>query len=201
MSSNPLVHRLVWFGVLINLASFLGPLWPALIQERLGGGAVSYGVVLAAGIAGGSLGGIFSGRIERAFGAGRVTVFGWGIGGVCVLGVAASTWLLVTIALEVILAFALTAGTVAGNAIMVVSVSDKYRGRVMGLFRGLSLTTIPVAALLAGWLADIVGVVPLYVIVGVYMIGVAIPAWASSHVRYARISSPNVTLQDSQRDI
>ena len=201
MSSNPLIHRLVWFGVLVNLASFLGPLWPALIQERLGGGAVSYGVVMAAGIAGGSLGGVFSGRIERAFGAGRVTVFGWGIGGVCILGIAASTWLFVTIALEAILAFALAAGTVAGNAIMVVSVSDEYRGRVMGLFRSLSITTIPAAALLAGWLADIVGVVPLYVFGGVYMICVAVPAWASSHVRNARVTSPNVTLHGSQRDI
>ena len=187
MSSNPLVHRLVWFGVLINLASFLGPLWPALIQQRLGGGAISYGVVMAASIAGGSLGGVFSGLLERAIGAGRVTVIGCAVGGVCILGMAASTWLFVTVALEVILAFTLTAGAVAGNAIMVVSVSDEYRGRVMGLFGSLSVTTILAAALLTGGLGDIIGVVPLYVIGGVYMIGVAVPASASSHIRSARI--------------
>ena len=103
------------------------------------------------------------------------------------MGIAASTWLFATVTLEAILAFALTAGTVAGNAIMVVSVSDEYRGRVMGLFRSLSVTTIPAAALLAGWLADLIGVVPLYVFGGVYMIGVAVPAWASSHIRGARV--------------
>lgn len=38
-SGVPVVWALLWLGVLINIGSFMGPLWPALVQERLGGGA------------------------------------------------------------------------------------------------------------------------------------------------------------------
>ena len=47
-SGLPVVRALLWLGVFINTGSFIGPLWPALIQERLDGGAGSYGVPLAA---------------------------------------------------------------------------------------------------------------------------------------------------------
>ena len=57
-SGLPVVRALLWLGVLINIASFIGPLWPALVQQRLSGGAAAYGVLLAASTAGGIIGGL-----------------------------------------------------------------------------------------------------------------------------------------------
>ena len=92
-SRHPVVHALLWLFVLINVASFIGPLWPALVQERLGGGAASYGLLLAASAAGAMLGGLVAGPLERRFGAGRVLASSWSLAGICTLGIAVSTWL------------------------------------------------------------------------------------------------------------
>ena len=92
-SRHPGVHAVLWLGVLINVASFIGPLWPALVQERLGGGAGFYGLLLAASAAGAMLGGLVAGPLERRFGAGRVLASSWSLAGICTLGIAVSTWL------------------------------------------------------------------------------------------------------------
>ena len=91
-----MVRALLWLGVLINTVAFIGPLWPALVQEQLGGGADSYGVLLAAAAAGGMMGGLVTGPLERKLGAGRVLASGWGLAGICTLGIAGSTWMPVT---------------------------------------------------------------------------------------------------------
>jgi MFS transporter, DHA3 family, macrolide efflux protein len=187
ISERPVIRSLLWLGVLLNISSFTGPLWPALVQERLDGGAASYGVLLAAGLVGGVFGGVLAGPIERRIGAGRVVAWGWSMAGVATLGVAASTWLPVTLVLEVIGIFGLTVGGVASGAIMVIFVPDEVRGRVLGISRGMGVATIPVAAVAAGWLAGIIGVVPLFVIGGAYTLAVGVLAWANPHLRAAQI--------------
>ena len=67
VSQHPVVHALLWLGVLINVASFIGPLWPALVQERLGGGAGFYGLLLAVSAAGAMLGGLVAGPPGASF--------------------------------------------------------------------------------------------------------------------------------------
>ena len=56
-SHYPAVFALLWLGALINVASLVGPLWPALVQERLGGGAEVYGLLLATSAGGAMVGG------------------------------------------------------------------------------------------------------------------------------------------------
>ena len=186
-SRHPVVRVLIWLGVVINVASFLGPLWPALVQERLGGGAASFGLLLAAGTAGGILGGLVAGSVERRLGAGRVTGLGWGIAGVSNVGMAFSVWLPVTMVLEFVDSFGFVIAMVAGSAIMVTSVPEDQRGRVSGLVRGLGVALIPGSALLGGWIAEFVEVSIMFIAGGIYILLLALVAYANPNIRNARI--------------
>lgn len=186
-SQNPVVRVLLWLGVLINVVSFLGPLWPALVQEQLGGGATSYGALLGAGILGGILGGLLAGTMERRLGAGRVTVWGWAIGGVCTLGIAISVWLPLTMVLEFIESLGMTVGVVSSGAIMITSVPAEYRGRIFGTFRGLSVILVPASTLAGGLIAEFVEISLMYLIGGTFLLALALVGWSNAHLRNARI--------------
>ncbi len=187
VSGLPVVRALLWLGVLINICSFMGPLWPALVQERLGGGAGSFGLLLAAGTAGGMAGGLMAGPLERHFGAGRVLATGWTLAGVSTLGIAASTWVPVTMILECIETAAITASMVASGAITITAVPEAYRGRVFGMMRSLSVILIPASALAGGWIAEFVEIWVMFVAGGVLLLALALAAWTNPHVRSARI--------------
>ncbi len=186
-SGLPVVRALLWLGVLINIASFIGPLWPALVQERLDGGAGSYGVLLAASTAGGMIGGLVAGPLERRVGAGRILASGWSLAGICGLGIAASTWLPVTMALEFLETASFVASMVASGAIMITAVPEEYRGRVFGIVRSLSVVLIPASALVGGWIAEFVEIWIMFAAAGAFTLALALLAWANPHVRTARI--------------
>ena len=186
-SGLPVVRALLLLGVLINIGSFMGPLWPALVQVRLGGGAASYGALQAVGVAGGMLGGLLAGPIERRLGAGRATAMGWGLAGVCTVGIAASVWLPVTMVLEFAVTFGFVVAAVSSGAIIITSVPEEYRGRVFGIVRGLGVVLIPASALTAGWIAELVDIWIMFIAGGVFILMLALAAWANPHLRAARI--------------
>ena len=186
-SGLPVVRALLWLGVLINVGSFIGPLWPALVQERLGGGAGSYGVLLAASTAGGMIGGLVAGPLERRLGAGRILASGWSLAGICGLGIAVSTSLPVTMVLEFVETMGIVASMVASGAIMITSVPEEYRGRVFGMVRSLSVVLIPASALAGGWVAEFVEIWTMFAAAGAFILALALLAWANPHVRTARI--------------
>ncbi|MCY3956772.1 MAG: MFS transporter [Chloroflexi bacterium] len=186
-SRHRVVHALLWLGVLLNVASFIGPLWPALVQDRLGGGAGAYGLLLAASAAGAMLGGLVAGPLERRFGAGRILASSWSLAGMCTLGIAASTWLPVTMILEFIETGTITAGMIATGAILIAAVPEAYRGRVFGIVRGMGVALIPISALAGGWIAEFTEVWIMFAAAGGFILTVAILAWANPHVRGARI--------------
>lgn len=187
ISGQPVIRAVVWLGLLLNVASFLGPLYPALVAQRLHGGAAAYGMLNAMGIAGAMAGGVLAGMLERRLGAGRVLVMGWSLAGACVLGMAASTAFPVTAALEAIQVFGLTVGDVSMGALSAALIPENYRGRTAGIAVALNVVAIPVGALIGGWLADILGVAPLFAAGGVWFLGVAALAYSNWHVRTARI--------------
>jgi len=90
---QPVLRALVWLSMLINMAAFLGPLYPALVSQRLHGGAVALGVIEAAGVVGGIIGGAVAGPLERRVGAGPLLISGWGMAGGCTVGMACAGWL------------------------------------------------------------------------------------------------------------
>ena len=183
----PVVRALLWLSVLINIGSFIGPLWPALVQERLGGGAGTFGVLLAAAAAGGMVGGLVAGPLERRLGAGRVLASGWSLAGVCTLGIAFSTWVTVTMILEFVETASLTASMVASGAITITAVPEEYRGRLFGVFRSMSVVLIPASALTGGWIAEFVEIWIMFAAAGVLVLALALLAWMNPHVRTVRI--------------
>jgi hypothetical protein len=64
---------------------------------------------------------------------------------------------------------------------------ENYCGRVWAITGSVAVMTIPLSTLIGGWLADILGVAPLFAGGGVFLIGVVALAWSNRHVRTARI--------------
>jgi DHA3 family macrolide efflux protein-like MFS transporter len=187
IADQPVVRAGVWLGMLINVASLTGPLYPALVSERLNAGAAAYGAINAAEMVGAMAGGVLAGAIERRLGAGRALAAGWGLMGACTLGIAASTSVPLTVALGAAMGFGLTAGAVSMGAVTAALVPEDYRGRVFGITRSLSVIAIPISTLIGGWLADMVGVAPLFAFSGAWVLAVAALAWSNPHVRTVRI--------------
>lgn len=188
IAERPIVHAIVRLSVLVNVASFMGPLYPVLVDERLNAGAAAFGVLGAASAAAALVAGATAGAIERRLGAGQTLAWGWGVSGVSTVGVALSTSLPLTIALDAVNAFGITVGSVASGALSTLLIPDQYRGRTFGIIRSLSVMAIPPSAVIGGWLADIVGALPLFVFGGLYMLGLALLAWSKPEIRSARIT-------------
>lgn len=187
IASEPVVRVLVWLGVLVNVPSFTGPLYPALVNVQLGGGVAAYGSLQAVSVAGGLAGGALAGYLERRLGAGRLLATGWGIAGVATVGIAFSNSLPLTLALVIIVVFGLAVGGIASGVLTMMLIPDEFRGRAVGITRAISVIAIPISTAIGGWLADRIGVAPLFAFAGVWTFGVAALAWANTHVRTARI--------------
>lgn len=189
---HPVTRAMVWLGMLVNVPSFLGSLYPALVDQQLHAGAAAYGAIGAAGVVGGMAGGALAGPLERRVGAGRALAAGWGLGGLSTLGIAASPAVSLTAALQGTLVFGVTAGGVAMGALMVALVPEGYRGRVAGITGSLYVLAIPASTLAAGWLADRVGVAPVIAVGGLWLLAAAGLAWSIPPVRTARIVGDHV---------
>ncbi len=187
ITDRPVVRSLVWLSVLVNVAAFMGPLYPQLVDERLHAGAAALGVLGAASAAAGIVAGAVSGAIERRFGAGRTVAWGWAVAGTSILGIAFSTSLPLTVVLDALAAFGITVSGIAGGALSMLLIPEQYRGRTFGIIRSLSVVAIPPSALLGGWLADMLGVLPLFAFGGTFMLALAAVAWFNSRLRSARI--------------
>jgi hypothetical protein len=112
------------------------------------------------------------------------------------LGMAASLWLPLTAALEAAATFGVTVGSVSVGALTQALIPEDYRGRVWGITSAVAVMSIPLSALIGGWLADILGVAPLFAGGGIWIVGVAALAWSDQQVRTARIETDSVATGD-----
>jgi MFS family permease len=158
---DPYLRVLAGYGGLSNLAlTAFQAIMVVFLVRTVGFGAGLVGLVLTLGSLGGVLGAAVSGRLSRRFGSARallgcelaagvfallmpLTTAGWG-----------ATWLIVG-------DFGLAAGVVAGN---VINGSFRQRycppellGRVTATMRVLNYGTMPLAAVLGGTLATVIG--------------------------------------------
>lgn len=162
---------------------------PALVSKQLHGGAEAYGILQAVSIIGAILGGLLAGWFEHRFGTGILFVMGCGISGACIVGMSLSPLLSITSILEVVSSFSMTVSSISVTALLPLLVPESYRGRLRGIIAGLSVIAIPVSALVGGWLADSIGVAPLFAIGGFWTLGIALSAWLIRPVRTARIEA------------
>jgi Na+/melibiose symporter-like transporter len=156
-------HAWLW-GTLVGAALFLlftfGPfevLLPYIIRNELGGGAGTFGTVLAAGGAGSFFGALLIGRIGLPK---RHITFMWGawcIGDLLYVGVAVaqSAWLMCVFAF---LNFALgTAALVVWNTLMNTLVPPELLGRVSSLDWFVSIGLTPLSFAITGPVAALIG--------------------------------------------
>lgn len=183
----PVLRTLVWLSLLLNVASFTGPLWPALVKLQLGGGAIELGMLSTCAVIGGIVGGVAAGALEHRFGAGRLVIGGWVAVGLCRLGVALSWSFALTAGLMLVSFAGQVVANVAFGALKQALSPAAYRGRIRGISAGLAVLAIPPSALLGGWLTDVVGVAPMFAAAGFWMLLIAALALLSSHIRGVRI--------------
>lgn len=187
LAGLPVVWALTWLGVFLNVAAFMGPLYPALVRQQLHGDAAVLGLVATLSGIGALCAGVCAGPLERAFGGGRLTAAAWSLAGISILGMAFSTIIPLTAFLEAVRAFGITIGSISSSALMQGQLPQEYRGRGVGIIRWVSVVAIPLSALLGGWLADRLGVGTLFAVGGAWILGISAVAWFNRHLRKAHL--------------
>ncbi len=189
IQSQPVVRAFIRISALVNVASFIGPLFPALVRLQMHAGVTAYGFLEAASVAGGMAGGLAAGSLERRVGAGRLIVVGFIVAGLCFAALGISTSVLLGGALFVAATFFLIASNVSMGALTPLLVPQEYRARTSGITRATAVIAMPATVILAGWLADRIGPGPLYVFGGVWTVGIGALAGSNPHLRAARVDS------------
>jgi MFS family permease len=129
---------------------------PAFAAAR--GGPGTYGLLMAT-VAGGILVGALSASLFDGWGYGRLSIVGFGFGGVVWLAALATPWLAGTAALLALALVPVGVTNVVANAMVQNMVPEGLLGRVTAVASSLSTVMMPVGAVLGGAAASVVGVV------------------------------------------
>jgi MFS family permease len=155
---NPLLRALTVAAGLIN-AVFLGQVavFVILVRDVLGLPSAAYGVLVAAGAAGGLIGSAVAGRVSRMIGRVPSLLGSLVLIGVAGLGVAATDS-----AYVVAVAYSASgAGLMVWNVVAVSMrqrlIPDRMLGRATGVYRLFAWGTMPIGALLFGALTEAAG--------------------------------------------
>lgn len=193
----PALKMMVMLSVLINVASFMGPLLPGLIDQQLHAGVGALGMIEAAAVVGAIFGGILAGPLERILHAGRLMILGLITVGLSIIGISQSTWLPLTMVLFSIRMLGMTVTNIASATAMQMLVPSEYRGRAWGISSSLAVIAIPISSLIGGYSADRFGVSPLYLAGGVWFMCCAAFVWYHREIRTMRLSA--ITASEGQK--
>ena len=170
---------IVMIGVVSAVALNFPVLGPLVARNVLGGGAETYGFLMAAAGVGSLISALslaFGGRVNL----GRVFV-GAGLLGLAVAGVGLSSMLPVSLLLMGIVGWSTVAMGATTNTIIQLTVPDDLRGRVMSVYTTVFAGTTPIGSLLAGGLASRLGVAATLLLAGIVTVGATVLAalWAA----------------------
>lgn len=161
------------FGVVNFADSITALLFVPFVQEILGGGAPELGWLLAAGAAGGMLGGAAVAALSRFIPARWLIALGAAGVGLCFLAQFHLPLLGLALALQLLLGLPLLAMNVSGETLLQQAVEDAFRGRVLaafyalvGLLYMLGLGVVSLLSMRFGTLALLDGAVLLYLLAG-----------------------------------
>lgn len=161
-------------GVVATVGLNFGVLVPLLARDVLGGGAETYGFLMAAtGI------GSLAAALQVAFGGRptlRLLVLGAAVIGCALLGVGVSRSVVLTLALMTILGWGLIAMAATANTLIQLSVPDELRGRVMSVYVTVFAGSTPVGGLISGAVAALAGVPAAFVLGGLLALAIAVVA-------------------------
>lgn len=143
-------------GIVATVALNFQVLLPILARDVLGGGAETFGFLMAAS----GLGSLVS-SLAIAFGQRptlRLLLTGAAAIGLAMLGVSLSRWLPLSMVLMVLAGWGLMAMAATTNTLIQLRTPDVLRGRVMSVYTTVFAGSSPVGGLFAGSLANAAGV-------------------------------------------
>lgn len=124
-------------------------------QERLGLGAVGFGLLLTGSAAGSLAASLLAARLARRFGAGPTYLLCVALLAVVLAVLAATRSVPVAAAALVVLGFATTAGNVILQSLRQAVTPGHMLGRVVSTYRMLGMGSVPLGALLGGLLGRV----------------------------------------------
>lgn len=144
-----------------------GPFVVVIAKERLGLGAAGFGFILSAMSAGALVGAAFTGLVGKRFSPGRWLGLSIAVFGAALLGVASAVRLFSALGFFGLYGLSAVMGGIAYQTAVQAIAPDALRGRVLSSL-GLTHTLASLMALLlGGWLNDLVGAQPVFVLAGV----------------------------------
>lgn len=146
-----LVGAVALFGMPYNT------LFPVFAEQVLGGGATTYGMLMAASGVGALAGALHLAARHTTFGLARLIGLNVLIFSAALVGFALSTSLVLTLLLLAVTGAASLTTMVASNTILQTLVDDAHRGRLMSLFGMIFMGAMPVGALIHGKIASLYG--------------------------------------------
>lgn len=152
------IRNIILLMVSINLFGMIYVvLMPVVAKQGLAGGSNTFGSLMAATGVGALIGAMYLASRKTALGLARliykaVAVFALGL-----IGFAFSQNFSLSLVLMVITGLGMMLSTASGNTVIQTLADDDKRGRVMSYYSLAFIGTAPIASLLSGWLADLIG--------------------------------------------
>ncbi len=157
-TSQPIRSLLMLVALVSLMAMSQSVLMPIYADEILGGGERTLGLLLGSSGLGALLASVYLATRRSVLGLGRVIAVGPVLLGATLVALAWSRSLPLSMLLLVVAGSALLAQTAAANTILQTIVEEDKRGRVMSLFAMCFIGMAPFGSLLAGAVADWLGV-------------------------------------------
>lgn len=169
MRSYRPLFKLIIIGMVLNVASVIGPLFVVIIKEQYNSGAIVFGWFNAFGALAGIIVGLFAKRIINV--VKPYIMFGISIvvAGVTMIIVGTLTNIYVGIIVYFMMSFSLTVFNIAFSSLLITLVEDKYRGRVNNLTLAIAAIMIPIVSVLGGYIADQMSASIVYVFAGIWV--------------------------------
>jgi len=190
---------ILMIGMVSAIALNFPVLGPLVARDILGGGAATYGFLMAAA----GVGSLIS-ALMLAFGGsatlGRVFI-GSSLLGLAVAGVGLSSMLPLSVLLMGIVGWSTVAMGASTNTIIQLTVPDALRGRVMSVYTTVFAGTTPIGSILAGVLASLLGVTATLLLAGIVTAGgtVAAALWATRRRRLPLWTTPAIPVAQSSQ--
>ncbi|MBX9691333.1 MAG: MFS transporter, partial [Cyanobacteria bacterium] len=173
---SPSIRYILMLSAATSIFGFqYGVLLPMIVDHNLGGNATTLGLLSAsAGV------GALVGSLALANRGGRSKGLRRGIGFACltlstaILSIAFSPWLWLSMASAALAGTSISVQLSGSTSIVQSVVRDGQRGRVMGVFSTFMVGFTPIAAMIAGWLADSIGVKTTLVIAAAALSSIAL---------------------------
>jgi MFS family permease len=188
-------HLLFMLFIVLGVA-FLGDsmitvLIVPLVKVLMGGGAQLLGWLMMAQGVGGLMGGLLVGQFGKHFPARRITALGLVLTGIIILVIVSiphSAWVLPLMAIAGVAA---SAWLICSETLLQLGASDQFRGRIFGTLGTTSALASLVGMLLAGALADLLGLVLILTISGSLYIISGLMAWVMlPNIQPSQIDQP-----------